>query len=323
MRLVVFGAGAIGGAIGARLHQSGHPVTLIARAAHGRAIRQRGLSFETPEGATTLELPVVERPDQLDWAGDEVVLLCMKTQDTAEALQALRASAPATTAVVCAQNGVENERLALRLFEHVYGAVVMLPAVHLEPGVVLAHGGRLTGMIDVGRYPEGIDERAAALVQALRGARFLSEAREDVMRLKYAKLIMNLANAPTALCRPGPDCDELVELAKAEGRAVLSAAGVEFEDAQVSDRGGRWAELGVGEIRGRPYPGSSTWQSLTRGTGGIETDYLNGEIVLLGRLHGVPAPVNEALCRLAEQHVRERRAPATVPAEEVLPTWTR
>ena len=323
MRLVVFGAGAIGGAIGARLHQSGHSVTLIARGEHGRAIRQRGLTFETPEGPSTENLAAVERPDELDWTGEEVVLLCMKTQDTAGALQALRACAPASTAVVCAQNGVENERLALRLFEHVYGAVVMLPAVHLEPGVVLAHGSRLTGMVDVGRYPAGVDERVEALAGALRSSRFLSEAHEDVMRLKYAKLIMNLANAPTALCRPGPDRDELVELAKAEGRAALSAAGIEFEDARVSDRGGRWAELGVGEIRGRPYPGSSTWQSLTRGTGGIETDYLNGEIVLLGRLHGVPTPVNQALCHLAERHVRERRAPATVPAEEVLPAWTR
>ena len=52
-------------------------------------------------------------------------------------------------------------------------------------------------------------------------------------------------------------------------------------------------------------PGASSWQSLARGTGSIEADYLNGEIVLLGRLHGVATPVNAALQRLAN-HGRAR-----------------
>ena len=62
-------------------------------------------------------------------------------------------------AVVCLQNGVENERSALRLFEHVYGAVVMLPAAHLEPGVVQAHGTEATGIDRPRALPGGIDER--------------------------------------------------------------------------------------------------------------------------------------------------------------------
>jgi 2-dehydropantoate 2-reductase len=65
-------------------------------------------------------------------------------------------------------------------------------------------------------------------------------------------------------------------------------------------------------IEGVTKPGSSSWQSLARGTGSLETDYLNGEFVLLGRLHGVPTPVNEALCRLAQWMLREQVAPGTV-----------
>jgi 2-dehydropantoate 2-reductase len=57
---------------------------------------------------------------------------------------------------------------------------------------------------------------------------------------------------------------------------------------------------------------------VARGAPTVETDYLNGEISLIGRLHGVPTPVNDALCELSDRHVRERRAPQTVPAEEVL-----
>ena len=59
-------------------------------------------------------------------------------------------------------------------------------------------------------------------------------------------------------------------------------------------------------IDGKPYEGNSTWQSLTRGTAGVEVDALNGEIVLLGRLHGVPTPVNATLQRAVHRMVRER-----------------
>ena len=153
MRFVVFGAGAIGGVVGARLHQAGHRVSLIARGAHLDAIRERGLTLVDPAGSTALEIEAFGSPAELHWEGDEVVALAMKSQDTAGALGALRAAAPHQTPVVCMQNGVDNERQALRLFQNVYGAVVMLPAAHTEPGVVESHASRLTGIVDVGRYP--------------------------------------------------------------------------------------------------------------------------------------------------------------------------
>jgi 2-dehydropantoate 2-reductase len=331
VRFVVFGAGAIGGVAGARLHQGGFDVTLIARGEHGRAIRERGLTLEEPDATNILPVPCVETPRELSWDGSEVVLLCMKTQDTLDAIRSLRAAGPPPgVGVVCVQNGVENERLALRWFADVYGAVVMVPAAHLEPGIVQAYGASLTGMIDLGRYPSGADERCAVVAAALAGSRFCSEVREDIMRAKYAKLLMNLGNAVDALCEPGEALERVEDAAREEGRAALGAAGIEFVDEQVSDVQGRWARWGVRDIGGRPRAGSSTRQSLARGTGAVETDYLNGEIVLLGRLHGVRTPVNEALCRLAERHVREARAPGTLSADEVLRvaeagvgSWTR
>ncbi len=72
------------------------------------------------------------------------------------------------------------------------------------------------------------------------------------------------------------------------------------------------------QINGSERGGGSSWQSLTRGTGSIEADYLNGEIVLLGRELGVPTPVNEVLQRLANQAARERRAPGSATPDEVL-----
>ena len=67
------------------------------------------------------------------------------------------------------------------------------------------------------------------------------------------------------------------------------------------DRRRRGDHLRLGEIAGRARPGGSSWQSVARATGDIETDYLNGEIVRLGRMHGVPTPANELLQILARE----------------------
>jgi 2-dehydropantoate 2-reductase len=318
MRFVIFGAGAIGGVVGARLHQRGFPVTLIARGAHLEAIQRDGLTLLSPVERSLLSLPAVAGPAGVAWSDEDVVLLATKSQDTLGALTSLRDAAGARVPVVCLQNGVENERVALRLMDFVYGAVVMAPTAHLEPGIVEAYGAQLSGMIDVGRYPEGTDERSEQICAALSSARFVSRPAPDVMRLKYAKLVLNLGNAVRALCEPGERRDELSALVRAEGEAVLDAAGIDFVADEVTDVDGRWAQLDVRDIEGRARAGSSTWQSLARGTGAIETDYLNGEIVLQGRLHGVPTPINQALCRLAAQVSHAGRRPESIAPEDVL-----
>ncbi|HUJ35799.1 MAG TPA: 2-dehydropantoate 2-reductase [Solirubrobacteraceae bacterium] len=318
MRFIIFGAGAIGGVVGANLHQSGFDVVLIARGAHYEVIREHGLTVEQPHRSAVLEIPVVDSPDGVDWTGDEVVMVATKSQDTAGALEALRAAAPASTPVVCLQNAVENERIALRLFANVCGAVVMAPTAHLEPGIVQAYGTRGTGVIDVGRYPSGADALCEQIADALGASDFSSIARPDIMRFKHAKLLANLANAVDAICEPGPDANEVIKLAQEEGRTALTAAGTEFVAEGVNDVVSRWEALDVQPIAGRERAGSSTRQSIVRGMPTVETDYLNGEIALLGRLHGVPTPVNDALCELSARHVRERKAPGTVPAGDVL-----
>lgn len=317
MRFVVFGAGAIGGVVGARLHEAGFEVALIARGRHYEAVRRDGLTLETPRERVVLEIPVADSPAELDWAGDPVVLLAVKSQDTAGALTALRDAAPPHVPVVCLQNAVENERLALRLFENVYGAVVMSPTAHLEPGIVQAYGTWMSGVIDVGCYPSGVDERSQEIAEALAASHFTSQARPDIMRFKYAKLISNLPNAVDAIVEPGAGADQLSQLAQEEGRAVLSAAGIDFVADEDNDVLARWNRLAVEPIAGRERAGSSTRQSVARGLP-VETDYLNGEIVLLARRHGVPAPVNQALCELSARHVRQRGTPNSVPADAVL-----
>ena len=169
MRFVVVGAGAIGGAVGARLFQSGFDVTLVARGEHGRAL-QSGLVLEAPDETVTLPIPVVAEPAQVSWEGDAdgdpVVLLAVKGQSTDHALEQLVVAPPAAP-VVCMQNGVENERRVLRHFPHTYGICVMCPATQLRPGVVQVHSAPVSGLLDLGRFPSGLDDRGRAIADAI------------------------------------------------------------------------------------------------------------------------------------------------------------
>jgi 2-dehydropantoate 2-reductase len=317
VRIVVYGAGAIGGALGGRLFQNGGDVVLIARGPHYEAMRDHGLRIETPIGHDIVEVPVVDHPGALSWGEEDIVVLAMKTQDVEEALAALDAAGAAGVPVACAQNGVESERLALRRRADVYGVCVMSPAAHLRPGVVQAFSLPSPGILDVGRYPEGSDARTEALAGAFRTATFHAEARTDIMRWKYSKLLMNVGNAAEALAGHSAGASEIAARAHREAVAVLTAAGIAFvsDEDFIERRGDLIAPQAIG---GGPRPGGSSWQSLERGTGHIEADYLNGEVTLLGRLHGVPTPANDLLRREANEAARLGRPPGSVSAEELL-----
>lgn len=219
MRLVIYGAGAIGGVIGARLVQNGNDVTLVARGDNYEALATRGLRLETRDEETTLPVSVAHDVSELDLTADDVVIVTVKSNDTAAVLEDLSRYAPPEIAVVCAQNGVENERLALRKFAHVYGLCVMLPASHLTPGVARAGSVPITGLLDLGRWPDGIDDRAREIASILSASTFDSVARGDIARWKWGKLLMKLGNAVQAYAETkSPRKSSLVAFAKKESR---------------------------------------------------------------------------------------------------------
>ncbi|MBO8188801.1 ketopantoate reductase family protein [Streptomyces spirodelae] len=328
MRYIVVGAGAVGGAIGGRLHEAGHDVVLVARGAHYQALRADGLRLTTSTGTLTLPVPVVDSPHAVTLRHGDVLVLAVKTQHSEAALQEWAArpvlggrqeeTAAEAIPLVCAQNGVENERLALRRFRQVYGMCVVLPAAHVTAGSVVARCGPYTGALVLGRYPSGIDATARRIAVDLESARLLAPLDPEVMRWKYAKLLGNLAQTVEALCGSTAQgaAAEVTERARAEGAAVLKAAGVAWATAaemaelrsgkvEAPAQGVEAPAQGEGQQSDEQQALGSSWQSLARGTGSIEADHLNGEIVLLGRLHGVPTPVNETLTRLANTAARE------------------
>jgi 2-dehydropantoate 2-reductase len=316
MRFVIFGAGAIGGVIGGRLFEAGHEVVLIARGAHLAAIQADGLTVEDPERSVTLPIPAASGPAELELTAEDAVLLAVKGQDTAGAVRALALAAPPEMAVVCAQNGVDNERTVLRSFANTYGMNVQCPTAHIDPGVVQATSSPVTGMLDIGRYPEGVDDGARRVASALAGSTFLSEPRADIMRWKRRKLLMNLGNSVQALTRPSERAGAVYAQAITEGEACFAAAGLEVTSAE-DDKERRADHLQEGPIHGERRGGGSTWQSLARGTGSVEADHLNGEIVLLGRLQGVPTPANALLQHLANQAAAEGWPPGEGDADEL------
>jgi 2-dehydropantoate 2-reductase len=316
MRVIIYGAGAVGGVIGGRLAQHGHDVVLIARGAHAAAIRDAGLTLLAPGERHQLQVPVVTSPAEISFRPGDVVLMAMKTQDSEPAQHALREAAGPEIPVVCVQNGVENERRAARRFETVYAVPVRLPATHLAPGVVAADSANMSGVLDVGRYPEGMDSVAEGLCAALASSRFSSLPEPRPMRHKYQKLLMNLGNAIDAACGPNNGARDLAARARAEALACYAAAGIDCASDE-EDRERRADHLQVRPIEGQQRAGGSTFQSLARGKREVEVDYLNGEIVLLGRLHGVPTPVNAALQRIANEMAARGTAPGSLSVAEL------
>ncbi len=308
MRYVIYGAGAIGGVMGARLHLSGQDVALIARGAHLEALRQDGLSFTSADGTQTLPIPAAGSPAELDLTAEDVVILAMKSQDTVAALDALFAAAPPAITVVCAQNGVVNERMALRRFPNVYGQLVILPGTHLEPGSVIASASPTYGILDLGRYPQGSDACAERIASDLTEAGFSARACEDIMPWKYGKLLRNLANSTQAILGLEEKAENLMARAHEEALACFAAADIDLVgDDEFRERFQALNRIFSNSPAARA--GNSSWQSLTRGSGTIEAAYLNGEVVLLGRLHGVPTPVNALLQEVATEVAASGKGP--------------
>lgn len=315
-RYLIYGAGGVGCLIGARLHLAGHDVSLVARGEHGHALAKGGLRFKTPEADDLIHLPVADDPSAFDLRPGDVVVMAMKVQDSAAALDRLAAVAPRGISLLCAQNGIEGERLALRHFQHVYGIYAFVFAAIIEPGTVGCYSHPCHGIVDVGRYPAGNDDRTAELARCFNEAGFESQPRQNIMDWKRGKLLVNLSNVLQAACSAHEELQSLTDALQDEARNCFNAARVGFISAEeVMQRGAR--TLSMGDIGGLPFPGGSTTQGLARGAPTSEADYLNGEIALLGRTWGIPTPVNAMLQRLMRDLVSGRIEPRSLTAEDL------
>ena len=187
----------------------------------------------------------------------------------------------------------------------------MMPASISATGEISALFVPCHGIFDIGRYPGGRNAHDDKLAHALEAANIAAFVTPDVMQSKYGKLLLNLGNIVDAAFGPTADPKRFNASLRAEAEAVYKAIGISWKDLSAADPR-RDQLMRYQSIEGVERPGSSTTQSLARGADSIETDYLNGEIVLLGRMHGVPVAVNTYFIELSLRMLRDKLKPGEV-----------
>ena len=306
-RIVVIGAGAVGGCIAGLLTKAGRPVVVVARGDHGLAIKQEGLSVKFPNRTVHSSPECQSDITEVDWQDGDVAVIATKLNDYQQLLPELVKASGAKLPVVCASNGVQGELWAEQHFETVVSMLIWMPSVHLHPGDVRAYGEDCPGVLDVGPTKgSDADQVSLELSQWLTEAGFDSLHRPDIKNWKYAKWITNLGNAAQALVTD--DWKSVAKAAQAEGELILEAAGI--ERIATKELLNRAAKIKLKPIDGERRPGGSTWQSFKRGKP-LETEWLEGAMAKLANQFNVPAPVLYAIVSAAE-------AGRTVTAAEVL-----
>jgi 2-dehydropantoate 2-reductase len=289
-KIGVMGAGAVGCYYGGMLARAGHDVTLIARPQHVDAIRRTGLRLETKTFDERVRLQASSDPQAL--RGVELVLFCVKSQDTEAAGKALAPHVSPDAAVLSLQNGVDNpERLAAVLGRDVISGVVYVAVEMAGPGHVRHHG---RAELAIGRARASED-----IVAAFRAAGVPVEVSDNVAGVLWAKLIVNCAyNALSAITQlpygrlvQGDGIPAVMRDIVEECLAVARAAGVRVEG-DMHKAAERIAQTMPGQL-------SSTAQDLARGKQ-TEIEHLNGVVVRKGEALGVPTPVNRVLLALVK-----------------------
>ena len=244
-RIIVYGAGAIGGVTGAALANAGHDVLLVDQVVdHVATMNAKGLTVRTKDGAWNARVRAVTPdalPDTLD-----LVLVAVKAHSTDAALDRLAPLLGADGAIVSLQNGLNEERIAARVgAARTVGCLVNWAADWIEPGVIL-HGG--DGAFVVGELDGRPSERTRHLA-ALLGAVTATRTSDNVWGLKWSKHVYGALLVATALVdahvydvveRSPAVARMLVDLV-AEGMTVAKATGIRLETFDEYDPAWYWA----------------------------------------------------------------------------------
>jgi 2-dehydropantoate 2-reductase len=298
MRVAVYGAGAVGGYLGARLAAGGADVTFIARGAHLEALRQRGLTLVTPEGERSAHA-VRATDDPAEIGPVDVVLFLVKSYDTDAAAARLAPLLRAGTAVLSLQNGIDNEeRIAAAIgARHVLGGAVYILAAIVEPGVVRSGRARIV----VGELEPGPpSERVKQLVDTARAGGIVAEASTDVRIVKWEKYVLlvgfSAVTAATQLTlgdvRASEAATEMMRAVMSEAWQVGRALGIPLADDLVD----RQHALVLAQ---KDTEATSLRHDLVTGHR-MELDALQGTLRRLGRETGIATPWTDAAYAILE-----------------------
>lgn len=319
MNVLVVGAGAIGGYVGARLALAGHAVTFVGRSPLAEAFAARGLTLIEPEGQFAVsDCRVVTSVAEAfaSIPAFDLALFTVKTCDTASAIDELRPYAQRIDRFLSLQNGLSSEDLLGDAFgrEKIVAGTILNPVSVREPGVVMLEkrkGGLGAAALD--RRRSGDDARR--LADTLQQAGFVIRVYAEARSMKWSKLILNLiGNASSAILDWNTmevfadkrtfvvevaALREAIRVARAERARFVRLPGYPVPLLVASIR---WMPLPflqsllaplVAGGRGAKMP--SLHIDLRGGKGRSEIDELNGAVVRLGARHNIPTPANAVL----------------------------
>jgi 2-dehydropantoate 2-reductase len=294
MRIVVMGAGGVGGYFGARLAHGGHDVAFVARGKHLAAMRERGLAVKSALGDVHLAHPVVT-DDPSSLAPADVVLFAVKLWDTEAAAAQVAPLVARGGMIVPFQNGVESiERIAaVTGADCVMGGTAHIAATIAEPGVI-AHTGTMA-RLRFGAVQPAQQSVADALAAACRRAGIDGDVTADVRELIWQKFVFlaafsgttAVARQPIGIVRADPDLRAVLEAAMREAWAVGRARGVALADDFVTKQM-EFADGLPAEMR------SSMLNDLLAGNR-LEAPWLAGAVARMARDAHLAAPVNATL----------------------------
>jgi 2-dehydropantoate 2-reductase len=301
MKIAIMAAGAVGGYFGARLADAGHDVHFLARGRHLEAMRDNGLRIESDFG--DLHLKSLEASDDPANVGlADVILFAVKLWDTAAAAQACKPMLGNETAVISLQNGVESTAIISRELGpgHGLGGSAYISAAISEPGVI-AHYGSFAKLV-FGESDNRKSERALAFAAACQASGIEAEIPDDFESAIWEKFItlVTLSGVTATTRRPigeilaDPDMAKIYRDTMMEIWRVGRAQGVNLPPDAVEKRMAHAAALPAAMT-------ASTLKDLEAG-GRLETPWLTGAVVRLGRELGIPTPVNETLNALLKPY---------------------
>lgn len=201
MKIAVIGAGGVGGYFGARLAKAGHQVQFLARGAHMKAMRERGLRIDSEVERFTIAKPDVT-DDATQLAPADVILVTTKLWDLASTARQIAGAVGKQTVVVPFQNGVDAVDILAQAIprERVAAGVAYIAALIGEPGVI-THTGAMS-RLRVGALHASQQDTLKEFVAAGAGAGFGTEYVDDPARMIWEKFIMlNALSAATAVTR--------------------------------------------------------------------------------------------------------------------------
>jgi 2-dehydropantoate 2-reductase len=301
MRIVIIGAGGVGGYFGARLIAAGEDVTFVARGSHLTAIQTSGLRLESPKG--DLHLPEVNATSDVHTPGPaDIVLLTVKMYDIESAAATLAPLIGPKTVVVTLQNGVEAVDVVAKQVgrQHVAGGVAYVAAVIAAPGLI-----RHTSLdtLFFGELDGHRSDRLVELEAACQRAGFNARASEHIeidLWSKFSRLsvfsgMTAVTRSPIGVLRSDPELLAMLQAACEETALVARARGIALPDALMQEIMQMVEEL--------PYHAkSSMLEDLERGRR-LELPWLSGAVVRLGREAGVPTPIHSFIATVLKPQV--------------------